>query len=299
MTCTDKTTAVSQQLIQQMQLPDSFMQIVERIYLPLVKIILNHKTQAPLFISINGAQGTGKSTLSKFLKYLIEAKTGDDVADISLDDFYATRQQRQQLAREVHPLLMTRGVPGTHDLDLMTSTLNTLLEGKTCDIPRFDKAMDDRMEKSQWTRVDRPVKFVLFEGWCNHSPFQSDDELIEPVNELESSEDPQGIWRNYANEQLKHYHQEIFQHADMNIMLKAPDFEQIYEWRSLQEDKLRQNTLNSKQTRIMSVDELRRFIQHYERISRHTLAHLPDTANIVIPIDTDHSITEIISHDDK
>lgn len=296
---TKKSITVSHRLIHQMQLPGSFMQIVERIYLPLVDIIINNKTQSPLFISINGAQGTGKSTLNTFLKHLIEAETGCDVADISLDDFYATRRKREQLSKNIHPLLITRGVPGTHDLDFMTSTLNTLLEGKTCDIPRFDKAMDDRLDRSLWTTCTKPVDFILFEGWCNHSPFQTADQLKDPINELEAKEDPEGIWRNYANEQLKRYHQKIFQHADMNIMLKAPDFEKIYKWRSLQEEKLRQNTANSDQTRIMTDNELKRFIQHYERISRHTLAHLPATADIVIPIDSDHSIKEIIHHHEK
>ena len=296
---TEKINTVSRKLIKQMQLPDSFIQIVERIYLPLVDTILNHKTQSPLFVCINGAQGTGKSTLSAFLTHLIEAKTKYNAIDISLDDFYATRQQREQLAKHTHPLLITRGVPGTHDLDLMTSTLNTLLEGKICDIPRFDKAMDDRLDRNRWTACTKPVDFIIFEGWCNHSPFQTADQLKNPVNELEAQEDSEGIWRNYANEQLKLYHQKIFQHADLNLMLKAPDFEQIYEWRSIQEDKLRQNTANSDQTRIMSENELKRFIQHFERISRHTLTHLPATADIVIPIDADHSIKEIIHHHEK
>lgn len=296
---TDKTSNVSRKLIQQMQLPDSFIKIIKCIYLPLVDIILNYKTHSPLFISINGAQGTGKSTLSCFLTHLIEASTEYNVVDISLDDFYATRQHREQLAKHTHPLLITRGVPGTHDLDLMTSTLSTLLEGKPCHIPRFDKAMDDQLDRSQWTACTKPIDIILFEGWCNHSPIQTPDQLKPPINELEAQEDPEGIWRHYTNEQLKLYHQKIFQHANMNLMLKAPDFEQIYAWRSLQEDKLRQNTANSDQTRIMSDNELKRFIQHYERISRHTLKNLPATADIVIPINSDHSIKEVFNRHEQ
>jgi D-glycerate 3-kinase len=207
----------------------------------------------------------------------------------------ATHDQRKQLARDIHPLFQTRGVPGTHDLPLMQKTLTTLLEGKTCPIPRFNKAMDDRYEESNWTACNNPVDFVLFEGWCNHSPYQTDNELEEPVNELEAAEDPDGIWRRYANDQLKEYHEKIFRHADLNIMLKAPDFEKIYEWRSLQEEKLKQKTKKAEQTRIMSAAELKRFIQHYERISRHTLAHLPSTADVVIPVAADHSIKQIIT----
>ena len=34
------------------------------------------------------------------------------------DDFYLTQAQRQDLAQQIHPLLKSRGVPGTHDVPL-------------------------------------------------------------------------------------------------------------------------------------------------------------------------------------
>lgn len=290
MSFTNKTQEVSQALIAKMQLPADFKQIVESVYLPLIARILDKKSNKPLFISINGAQGTGKSTLSHFLKHLIEAESGFSVAEISLDDFYSTRAEREQLAKSVHPLLQTRGVPGTHDLKLMENTLSMLYEGDACLIPRFNKAMDDRYPHEQWTSSKNNTDIVLFEGWCNHSPPQSDNELLSPINELESKEDTEGVWRHYANDKLKDYHAKVFDHADMTIMLKAPDFEKIYEWRSLQEEKLKQNTQDCEQSHIMSADKLKRFIQHYERITRYTLQHLPDRADIVIPIAADHSI---------
>lgn len=297
MSWTDKTQKISQSLINEMQLPTNFNQIVERIYLPLTTQILNQKSEKPLFVNINGAQGTGKSTLTHFLKHLIEAETGLSVVEVSLDDFYSTRAERETLAQSLHPLFLTRGVPGTHDIKLMENTLCKLLEGKACSIPRFNKATDDRYTEEQWVLSQKNTDIVLFEGWCNHSPVQNEKELLMPINHLESSEDPEGIWRHYANEQLKEYHHQVFNHADMSIMLKAPDFDKIYEWRRLQEDKLRDNTRPSEQSRIMSPDKLKRFIQHYERITRHTLQHLPATADIVIPINADHSINKpLIKH---
>jgi len=139
--------AESKRLIKKMQLPDSFVSIVNKIYLPLAEIIINRNQTEPLFISINGAQGTGKSTLTEFLKHLIEAESGLSVAGISLDDYYLTREERTQLAKDIHPLFATRGVPGTHDLSLMTNTISALREKKTCIIPRFDKAIDDRCQR--------------------------------------------------------------------------------------------------------------------------------------------------------
>lgn len=281
-----------------MQLPDGFISIVNNIYLPLAEIIINKKQVEPLFISINGAQGTGKSTLTRFLKHLIEMESGLSVADISLDDFYLTREERIQLSKNIHPLFITRGVPGTHDLNLMKNAISALRNKQPCIIPRFDKSIDDRCNNNMWTQYNsdskKTVDIILFEGWCNNSPQQSSEELIAPVNELEEYEDPNGIWRNYANDQLKNYHQQVFSHVDMSIMLKAPDFNCIYKWRSLQEEKLMRARSNEKDLKLMSSSELRRFIQHYERISRHTLEHLPATADIVIPVSNNHSIKNIL-----
>jgi len=299
MSWTEKTQTISQALIDEMQLPEGFMQIVESIYLPLTEHILEKKADQPLFININGAQGTGKSTLTHFLKHLIEAQSGLSVADISIDDFYLTRSERESLAQSLHPLLLTRGVPGTHDVLLMENTLSNLMNGKTCSIPRFNKAIDDRYNQEKWTLSNKKTEIVLFEGWCNHSPAQNEKELLTPVNKLECTEDPHGIWRHYANEQLKNYHQKIFNHADISIMLKAPDFEKIYEWRCLQENKLKISTKPNEQAHIMSTVNLKRFIQHYERITRHTLQNLPNTVDIVIPVEVDHSINKIIKRNDS
>ena len=80
-------------------------------------------------------------------------------------------------------------------------------------------------------------------------------------------------------------------------MLKAPDFEHIYEWRSLQEQKLASSSEHLEQNKVMNDTELQRFIQHYERISRHTLEHLPAQADVVLPVAADHSITGIVQKD--
>ena len=288
------------QLMEKMQLSDGFEKTIQSTYLPLSKIILDNKQQEPLIISINGAQGTGKSTLGTFIKHLIESNTNLSVAAISLDDFYLTRAERKKLSKDVHPLLLTRGVPGTHDIELLANTLSALSDHNACSVPHFDKSIDDRLSIEYWTQHNtnqhKPIDIVLFEGWCNNSPYQTEEELLSPINELEEKEDSNGIWRNYANEKLKIYHQKIFCYSDMNIMLKAPNFEQIFEWRNLQERKLKDSTAYNKQSKIMSPTELNRFIQHYERITRHTLKHLPSSVDIVIPLSNDHSIENIIKN---
>ena len=291
--CNKETIEQTGQLIKQLQLPPDFIRIVDEIYIPLARAVINKKSVEPLFVSINGAQGTGKSTLTRFLKLIIESEFACHVAEFSLDDFYLTRKQRVQVADKIHPLFGTRGVPGTHDINLIESTLSNLCDRKVTEIPRFNKATDDRCAQSEWTRLITPVDVILFEGWCNHSTIQQTDELLEPINELERTEDPDAIWRNHSNEMLKEYHQRIFNFADLCIMLQAPDFESVYGWRKLQEAKLRESTRPTEQARIMNDKELARFIQHYERITRHTLDHLPKLANLILPITSGHKMTRI------
>ena len=125
-------------LIEQMQLPDSFQEIVSNIYLPLSRIILQRKKSQPLLVSINGAQGTGKSTMTTFLKHIIESEMQCHVADLSLDDFYSVREQRMSLAESIHPLFATRGVPGTHDVSLIEQVLDKMHNQQSCRVPRFN-----------------------------------------------------------------------------------------------------------------------------------------------------------------
>lgn len=282
------------------KLPPSFMDVVRKIYLPLASHLLLQQDEAPVrLVSINGAQGTGKSTLTGFLRIILQAALGKPVAAFSLDDYYLTLSAREQLAKDVHPLLATRGVPGTHDLELLASVIDDLLTGRPCRVPKFNKAIDDRQDSADWTAYDEPVAMVLFEGWCNHSPVQSAAELADPINELEAVEDPDGTWRRYANDALQRYHQQVFSLADACVMLKSPDFEHVYQWRSLQEDKLRQVTPASEAHRLMDKSALVRFIQHYERITRHTLAELPEQADYLLPVRPDHSIAGVIERHEQ
>ena len=97
---------------------------------------------------------------------MIEAESEFTVAEISLDDFYKTQAERQQLAKHIHPLLSTRGVPGTHDVELMENTFSALLTGKPCTVPRFNKSIIDRESQDKWSQFNNktPIDIVLFEG---------------------------------------------------------------------------------------------------------------------------------------
>ena len=73
----------------------------------------------PLIIGLSGGQGSGKTTISSILTLILRRYFKLSVFKISIDDFYKTRKDRKILSIKKHPLLMTRGVTGTHDIDLI------------------------------------------------------------------------------------------------------------------------------------------------------------------------------------
>lgn len=250
--------------------------------------------QGLLVVGINGAQGTGKTTLAHALSLMLEHDLNLNTAVLSLDDFYLTRQERLQLADCVHPLLATRGVPGTHDITLALQTLDMLAAGEApTSLPRFDKSIDDRAAQSAWPVTKPSCDIVILEGWCLGLQAETDQALALPVNELEAAEDADASWRRFVNQKLDTEYQQLFARADMLIMLKAPSFDKVFEWRCLQEEKLAQRS-NSEQERsrfIMTPDAIQRFIQHYERLTRHCIATLPDVAELTFFVDDNHCIS--------
>lgn len=256
---------------------------------------LNNQRRAigkPMVLGINGSQGSGKSTLTKALTLLMPKMFGFQVAGFSLDDVYHTKHTRQKLAQEVHPLLATRGVPGTHEVTLGMNLIAGLLnqsDGETLAIPRFDKAADDRMPATSWTQHHGKTDIVIFEGWCVATPPQTDAALVAPVNQLEAQEDANGSWRRFANDHLKGDYAPWFAMIDRLIFLQVPSFEQVLIWRLKQEDKLRASLKpEDDDSGIMSREQLVRFISHYERLTRHTLAQLPAKADLMVKLSPDH-----------
>ena len=283
------------ELIRTEQLPDEYKVAVENIIRPLAESIraLGAALVRPVVIGINGAQGSGKSTLALFLSNWLEKELKLTTASLSLDDLYLTKAERTKLAADVHPLFATRGVPGTHDVHLGMQSLDALTGGDgsgTVALPSFDKAIDDRKPDSEWPAVDAPVDVVLFEGWCIGARAQQEYELNEPVNALETEKDPDGAWRRAINSRLASDYAELFERLDLLVMLRVPSFDQVFEWRKLQEKKLREAT-----GRGQADDEVSEFIRYFERLTRHMLATMPEFADAVIDIDPDHRLVELRS----
>lgn len=272
-------------------LPASYSGTIEAHWRPLAAWIAARAAAqgGPLIVGVSGSQGSGKSTLCRMLEALLAAEHGLHAATLSLDDLYLTRRERADLARTVHPLFATRGVPCTHDVALGLALLSAVREGRSgLALPRFDKAQDDRAPETGWPHLVAPVDVLLFEGWCMGARPQAEQDLIAPINRLEAEEDPDGLWRGNVNAALAGPYRSLFDASDLMIMLAAPGFEAVLGWRQLQEAKLRARTGGG-----MSDAELARFVMHYERITRHLLADLPTRADVVIPLGEDHAIRTV------
>ena len=229
---------------------------------------------------VSGLQGSGKSTLAAQLVAAAQAR-GLRALAVSIDDFYLDLPERQRLAREVHPLLATRGPPGTHDLALACATLDALAAGHEVAVPAFDKLADRRLPPAHWRRCGA-VDLVVFEGWCLGAPAEPEDALAMPLNALERDEDADGRWRRHVNVALVRDYPALWRRIDRLLFLQPPGFEIVPAWRWQQEQALQ---ARDRSRACMTREQVVRFVQHYERVSRQALRTLPGIADAVVHLD--------------
>lgn len=249
----------------------------------------------PIVLGICGSQGAGKSTMARVLQEALRESNELAVAVLSLDDLYLSSSERLRLAREVHPLLRTRGVPGTHNVNLGIEIIERLIRAKPKEItrlPRFDKALDEPKAAERWEKFSGRADLVIFEGWCVGAVPQMESALAQPINALECDFDPDGRWRRYVNGQLAGPYRALFDLLNRLLMVRAPGFEVVVDWRQEQERKLEARTraAPAAATRIMNDAELRHFVMYYERITRHILAEMPARADAVVQLDARRQI---------
>lgn len=272
-------------LIEAERLPENYRETVDRFWRPLAEAIaVRAAAKHPLLVGINGGQGSGKTTLCRFLEVLL-AERGLTAVTLSLDDFYLPHSERARMAADHHPLFATRGVPGTHDTALAMRVLDRLLGGRNAELPVFDKASDDRSERTR--HVDGPVDVVLFEGWCVGAAPQSAAALRERINDLERMEDADGVWRREVNRRLATDYAELFARIDLLVMLKVPDFAAVRANRLLQERKLGAGPA------VMDEAALDRFLAHYQRLTEQMFAEMPQRADILIEMGRDQRPTRL------
>ena len=267
---------------------------LNKFYLPICKKIAQdyRKEKKIKIIGLTGGQGAGKSTITQIIKLILETKYNLRVVYFSIDDFYKKLSERKKMAKKVHQLFRTRGVPGTHDTSLIKKIFINLTKKnfKPLTIPLFDKSRDDRFPKKKWQKIKKQPEIIIFEGWCVGAEAQKKKYLKKSINILEKKYDTKLIWRSKVNYELENEYAEIFNKINTLIFLKVPNFECVYKWRLLQEKKLQ---LTSKGKKIMSPTQVKNFIMYYERITRQMFIDLTKKSYAVLYLNKKHRFNKI------
>ena len=267
---------------------------LDKFYLPVCKKIYQDykKNKKIKIIGLTGGQGAGKSTITQIIKLILEIKYNLIVVYFSIDDFYKTLPERIKLSKKFHQLFKIRGVPGTHDTNLIKKTFKDLIKKKfkSLSIPRFDKSKDDRFPKKKWQKIRKQPQIIIFEGWCVGAKPQKKKYLKKSINTLERKKDPDLKWRLRVNYELRNEYKQIFKKINKLVFLKVPNFECVYKWRLLQEKKLQ---FVSKGKKIMTPTQVKNFIMHYERITKQMLVDLTKKAYAVLYLDKKHKFNKI------
>ena len=262
---------------------------LNKFYLPLSEWIYSiySKDFKTKIIGLSGGQGAGKSTITGILKLILKKKYGLNICVFSIDDFYKTKNERLRMSKKKHPLFITRGVPGTHDITLLNQTIRKLKQKKfrTVLIPKFDKSKDDRYRKNKWQKIKTKPDIIIFEGWCVGTTHQNNNELKRPINLIEKKYDENLKWRKTVNNLIKKRYKNIFNKIDKLVFLKVPHFNYIIKWRWLQEQKMK---LTTKSKKTMSKTEVKKFIMFYERLTKHMIKNYSKISDLTIFLDKKH-----------
>jgi D-glycerate 3-kinase len=274
----------------------------KNIYLKIAELIFLKKTSSgkPLIIGLAGGQGSGKTTFAQFLKLILENRYNLKTISVSIDDVYKTKNVRIKISKKINKLFLTRGVPGTHDVNFLIKFFKVLKDNnlsKSFLIPKFDKSIDDRLPKNKWHCVEKKLDVFILEGWCvGARPEESNLNLKKPINKLEAIEDKNCKWRSKVNQHLKNDYKKLFSFINLMIYLEVPNFNKVLTWRGLQEKKLAysRKNISKNKNKIMSESEIKRFIMFYERITKKMLIDMPKFADIIVPISSNHQPKKII-----
>ena len=246
----------------------------------------------PYFVGLAGGQGTGKTTISSLIRIILTKYFKLNVFRISIDDFYKTRKERINLSKRIHPILLTRGVPGTHDINMM---LNFFRKSKSkkfkrLKLPTFNKAIDDRFNKKKWYDLKKRPDVIIFEGWCVGAKSEKNTTLKKTINSMEKSKDQKQIWRKYVNQQLKSKYKNLYSQLHCLIYLRAKNFSLLQKWRLKQERKLWIKSKLKSNLKIMSKGDVINFMQTYQRITQNMFKYMPKYASIILNLNTNHQI---------
>ena len=250
----------------------------------------------PYFVGLAGGQGTGKTTISSLIRIILIKYFRLNVFRISIDDFYKTRKERINLSKRVHPMLLTRGVPGTHDINMMLNFFRNSKSKKfkRLKLPTFNKAIDDRFNKKKWYDLKKRPDVIIFEGWCVGAKSEKNLTLKKTINSMEKIKDQKQVWRNYVNHQLKSKYKNLYSQLNCLIYLKAKNFNLLQKWRLKQERKLWIKNKVKSNLKIMSRGDVLNFMQTYQRITQNMFRNMPKYASVIFNLNSNHQIKSVV-----
>ena len=257
------------------------------------------KKKKTYFVGLAGGQGTGKTTISSLIKIILSKYFKLKVFRISIDDFYKTRKERISLSKRIHPMLLTRGVPGTHDANMMLNFFKKIKSKKfqRIRLPKFNKAIDDRFKKKNWYDLKKRPDVVIFEGWCVGAKSEKNKSLMKTINFMEKVKDQKKIWRKYVNHQLKSKYKNLYSQLNCLIYLRAKNFKLLQKWRLKQERKLSLKSKKSSKLKIMNKEDVLNFMQTYQRVTQNMFKNTPKYASIILNLNSNHQIQTAVYRD--
>ena len=259
-------------------------------------IVTKASIKNPYIVGLGGGQGTGKTTISSIISIILRKYFKLNVFVVSIDDFYKTRKERFLLSQKVHTSLTTRGVPGTHDINIMLDFFKRVKSKKfrSLKLPKFNKANDDRYKKKLWYSINKRPDVIIFEGWCVGARAEKNNTLKKAVNSLEKIDDKKLIWRKFVNQQLKLKYKKLYSQLNSLLFLKADNFSLLQKWRLKQEKKLWLTNKKSSNTKIMSKKDVIKFMQTYQRVTQNMFRYAPKYASIILNLYSNHQIKSIV-----
>ncbi len=278
-------------LARQMKIDDLNENFFEEIVIP-ISLYFHHrfpKRAKPYFICFTGGQGSGKTTLSIFVQKVLNEICKRPAMGFSIDDIYKSQKERKLLATNIHPLCYVRGVPGTHDIDMGLNLIDQLSKAEPnteTKIPAFCKPEDKHYPEEKWPIYKGRPDFIFFDAWCGGARPLPEEDWLPPLNQLEVDEDPEGIWSKWSNKELSKNYQYLFSLFDLLLIIKVPNMDFVYESRWVQEQTLLKTVTDpALKKKIMSKDEVYRFVMHYERLTHYILEEIPSFSDIVLSRD--------------
>ncbi len=254
------------------------------------------KNKKPFIVGLGGGQGAGKTTITSIISIVLKKYFKLSVFKISIDDFYKTRKERFLLSKKLHPLLMTRGVPGTHDINFILDFFKKVKDNKfkSLRLPKFNKAIDDRCKKKLWYSIKKRPDVIIFEGWCVGARAEKNNTLKKAINSLEKIDDIKLIWRKFVNQQLKSKYKKLYNQLNCLLYLKVNKFSLLQKWRLKQERKLWLKNKKMSNNKIMSKKEVSGFMQTYQRVTKNMLKGAPKYASIIFNLNSNQQIKSVI-----